>query len=367
MLVPADRRAAAAALRHHRTPRSLTARLGVRALSLGLRGGLGTGLRGRVLVSAPAGADDIEEYLKNVLSCDIRVSMYLGPARANRKPVLQLLSSTGEPAGFAKIGVNPLTCSLVRAEHDSLIWLGQAGLAEITIPRVLHYDNWRGLEVLVLSPLPTWLPPRPRSAPQLAGAMAELARVGGLASEPLAHSGYLDGLRSRLMAADQGAEQASLLRALDDLAARVGGEILTFGCWHGDWSPWNMASTSRGLLVWDWERFTAGVPLGFDALHHWLQVEVASRRRDPVTAARRCTELAPRQLAPFGIAARQARLTAVLYLADLATRYLADRQAQAGARLGAPGTWLVPAMNAELARLLPAQTAGVSAKPVQAD
>jgi hypothetical protein len=41
----------------------------------------------------------------------------------------------------------------------------------------------------------------------------------------------------------------------------------------------------------------------------------------------------------------------MLYLADLATRYLVDRQAKAGARLGAPGQWLIPAFVAEVAKL----------------
>jgi hypothetical protein len=302
-------------------------------------------------VSAPAGADTIEEYLKTVLSCDVRVSMYLGPARANRKPVLQLLAGTGEPAGFAKIGVNPLTCRLVRAEHQSLVRLNRAGLTEITIPRVLHYDTWHGLEVLVLSALPAWLPPRSLPARRLAAAMTELTGVYGLRHQPLAGSGYLRRLRSRLSATDQGAERTALLRALHTLTAQAGEEVLEFGSWHGDWSPWNMASTSSGLLVWDWERFSSDVRLGFDALHHRLQIDVAAAQRDARAAASRCAERAPDHLAIFGLTAQQARLTAVLYLTDLATRYLADRQAQAGAPLGAPGTWLIPAIAGVVGRL----------------
>jgi hypothetical protein len=97
--------------------------------------------------------------------------------------------------------------------------------------------------------------------------------------------------------------------------------------------------------VWDWERFASGVPVGFDALHHWLQVEVSMAHRNARAAAARCVDEAAQLLAPFGIEARVARLTAVLYLADLATRYLADRQAEAGAPLGAPGVWLIPAVG----------------------
>jgi hypothetical protein len=112
-----------------------------------------------------------------------------------------------------------------------------------------------------------------------------------------------------------------------------------------------MANTARGLLVWDWERFTRGVPLGFDALHHWLHTEVEARRREPLAAACDCLERAPELIGPFGIGRAEARLTATLYLADLATRYLADRQAKAGAQRGAPGTWLIPAIAAEAGRL----------------
>jgi hypothetical protein len=352
LLVPTDRRSAAAAVRHYSATRSPAARLYVRVLAAGLASGLGRILlRGKVWVDAPTGADTIERYLRSVMSPDVRVSIELGRARANRKPVLQILSGSGEAVGFAKIGVNPLTSSLVRAEYESLERLSKAGLREIAIPEVLHYDTWHDLDVLVLSALPAWRPRRPLPATRLAAAMAELARVDGLHSEPLAGGRYLRRLSSRLASADEGPEHTALVQALEVVAARADSAILTFGCWHGDWAPWNMANTGRGLLVWDWERFTGGVPLGFDALHYWLQSEVGMSRRDPRTAAAACLERAPQLLGSFGIPARDAQLTAVLYLADLATRYLVDRQAQAGARLGAPGTWLIPAIISKLDRL----------------
>jgi hypothetical protein len=112
-----------------------------------------------------------------------------------------------------------------------------------------------------------------------------------------------------------------------------------------------MANTARGLMVWDWERFSLGVPLGFDAIHHWLQTEVRGGRHAPRVVAARCIESAPHLLAPFGIAPREARLIAGLYLSDLATRYLFDRQALAGAPLGDPGIWLIPALAEEVARV----------------
>jgi hypothetical protein len=60
---------------------------------------------------------------------------------------------------------------------------------------------------------------------------------------------------------------------------------------------------------------------------------------------------APELLGPFGIADHEARLTALLYLADLSVRYLADRQEQAGAALGAPRRWLLPALQSGIGEL----------------
>jgi predicted methyltransferase MtxX (methanogen marker protein 4) len=104
-----------------------------------------------------------------------------------------------------------------------------------------------------------------------------------------------------------------------------------------------MANLADALLVWDWERFATGVPIGFDAVHHELQKRIQSTgdARDAVeSTVRRAGEL----LAPFGVPAADREVTALLYLVDLATRYLTDRQAEAGARLGVLGTWLLPVL-----------------------
>jgi hypothetical protein len=322
-----------------------------RALAFGLASGLaGSLVRGRLRVYEPAEADTIETYLRAALSREIRLSMYLGPPRANRKPVLQLLAPTGEPAGYAKIGINPLTRDLVRAEHAALTRLNAAGLTELRVPPLLHHGQWRGHEVAVLGTLPVWLRRTSPGVRQLAAAMSEVARVDGLSSGPVTGSGYIKRLTARLADADSSPERTALLQALSTLTAAAAGTTLTYGAWHGDWSPWNMASTRSGLLVWDWERFARDVPLGFDALHYWMQSEVRAGRREPRDVAAECPARAAQLIGPLGGDPAQARLTATLYLAELATRYLVDRQQEAGARLGATGTWLIPAIVAEAAR-----------------
>jgi hypothetical protein len=350
LLVPAGRRAGAAAVRRYGEPGSRRARLGTRALSLALASGAGRVLlRDRLRTGVPAGPATIEAHLAAQLGREVRLSLHLGAARANRKPVLQVLTPGGATVAFAKVAYTPLTRQLVRDERAALDHIAAVGLSTAAAPAVLHFGTWAGLDVLVLSALPVWRPRRELAAGQLAAAMGEVARVAGCTSQPLAAGDYWSRLSRRLAGVPAGQDQLTLQRLLDELGRQSGDHALTFGAWHGDWTPWNMACTRDGLLVWDWERFATGVPVGFDALHYWLQTAVVSRRDDPAAAAADCVRQAPGLLRPLGVDLAAARLTALLYLCELSTRYLVDRQAEAGARLGTPGHWLIPALAAAIA------------------
>ena len=360
LLVPSGRRASAAAVRRYGEPGSFTAWAGSRALALALAaGGASVGLGGRLRVSAGPGTADpgtgdpgtgtIEAYLRSVLGYEVLISTHLGAARANRKPVLQLLTRRGETAGFAKVSVNPLTRDLIRAERAALDTLAGEDFRELTVPRVLHHGQWQGREVRIMNALPVWRRRKALRPGRLAAAMTELAAVGGRRRSPLAGSDYLTRLRARLAGSPAGPDRAALSDALDALAAARA--ELSFGSWHGDWTGWNMACTVDGLLLWDWERFAPGVPAGFDALHYRLQSAVVGRRKPPREAAAECVRTSPAVLAPFGEPAAEAHLVAILYLAELSARYLADRQAEAGARLGRPGTWLIPAIEEAVKKL----------------
>ena len=150
-----------------------------RGLALAARAGLADTLPGRiVIVNAGTGPDsDVAAYLNAALGRDVLVSLRIGPPRANRKPVLQLLAADGGLAGFAKIGVTELTRDLVRAEAAALALLGAARLDHLAVPRLIHHGQWRGHEVLVQAglsgsgPAANWA--------QLSAAMAELAGVAG--------------------------------------------------------------------------------------------------------------------------------------------------------------------------------------------
>jgi hypothetical protein len=343
LLVPSgSRRVATAAVRRYAEPQSRAAKLKRDAVAALRTGASRVLLRDRIRVTGPA-EESIDGYLRAELGRELAVSIHIGPARANRKPVLQLIAPDGETFGFGKLGIGPLTQRLVRAETTTLTTLADCRLTKLTVPQVLHAGQWRDRPVLVQSALPVWLPRAPLTPRRLAAAMRDVAGCRGYASGPLVGSAYWAELRGRLAAVDGRPEGVALAAAAELLARHIGETSLRYGAWHGDWSPWNMANLADELLVWDWERFAQGVPVGFDALHYELQRRIQTS--DDATGAvevtmRRAGEL----LAPFGVIGAGTELTALLYLIDLAVRYLTDRQAEAGARLGVLGTWLLPVL-----------------------
>lgn len=344
LLVPAgSRRLAAAAVRRYAEPQTRLARLKRYAVVVALRSGASAVLlRDRIRVTGPA-EQTIDGYLRRALDVDLTVSVHIGPARANRKPVLQVLTPAGKTIGFGKVGTGPLTRRLVRSETAALTALAHVGLRHLAVPKVLHAGAWRGHQVLVQSALPVWRPRARLHPDRLVDAMVEVAGCCGVTKGWLLTSPYWAELRTRLAAVADTADGQTLGAAARTLADRAGDLTLRYGAWHGDWSPWNMASLPETLLVWDWERFTPGVPVGYDALHHELQRRIQASP-DAGGAVEATVRRADELLEPFDVEPAARELTALLYLIDLATRYLTDRQAEAGARLGVLGTWLLPVL-----------------------
>jgi hypothetical protein len=346
------RRAAAAALRHYKASAVGRQRLRFRGLALGAQVGLADLLPQRVTIAGSGeGPDaDVLSYLRKILDQDVVVSLRIGSPRANRKPVLELLSPDGGVLGFAKVGITDLTRELVRAEASALGVLEAAGLTRLEAPRLLHHGQWREHEVLVQAPLTG--SGRAVTPAALTSAMAELATAAGVTIEPVGQSGYWRGLRSRLETCGDREPAEALLRIMADMQATAEATSLAFGSWHGDWTPWNMAFSGGRVLVWDWERFESGVPIGYDALHYQLQGAVErSNGAGAQAAAEAALFTAPMRLGSLGVRPASAVFVAALYLLEIATRYTCDGAAKAGARLGDLSTWLLPPLSRHAARL----------------
>lgn len=346
VLVPAaSRRLAATALRHYARPASLSARMKRDAAVVALLCGVdAVALPDRIEMTA--GGEDIDTYLRGALGTEVHIGIHIGPARANRKPVLQVLNTSADTIGFAKLGTQQLTRDLVEAETAALRALADVPLLHLQPPQVIHAGNWQGHSVLVQEALPGWRRPRRFDPVRLTRAMRELALCRGIQDAALSDSGYAARLHERLdlLAGRTSADAATLVDAAIRLLHRNGSQRLTFGSWHGDWSPWNMSMSADTVLLWDFERFATDVPLGFDALHFTLQRDIVTRGGDPTNAVLSLLARAPQILRSFEVGDAAARTSALLYLVDLAIRYLTDRQAEAGAALGALGRWLLPTL-----------------------
>ncbi|GAB3644735.1 hypothetical protein [Glycomyces tarimensis] len=352
VLIPAaNRKVAAGALARYSRPAAKGARAkrdaAVWALRLGLDRLL---LPHRIQVSAAEGIDD---HLSAVLGHEVHLSIHIGPARANRKPVLQILDGDARTVAFAKLGVNALTRELVEAETAATRRLGECcHLRRLRVPELLHAGAWRGHNLMVTSALPAWTEPVDTGETRRIEAMRELAEVAGIVRSPLAESDYAARLRGRLgaLAARGESEADTLVHAGTTLLDRFARVELTFGAWHGDWSPWNTCEAADMIYLWDLERFETGVPYGFDAVHYRLQDDIVTHQVDPTTAVLLLAANSSAVLAPMGVAPNEAEPTTLLYLVDLAARYMGDQAEQAGAALGALGRWLLPTLLRHIAR-----------------
>jgi hypothetical protein len=330
LLVPlASNRAAAAAWRQGNNATSHRVRLAKAVLGAGFRFGLAQQvLRQRIRVrvpECPPGTDLarllVGERLREVLGRrDLHVAVNIGTVRINRKPVMQVLTDTGEVVAYAKLGWDALTRGLVSNEAAILGRWSRTNASTFDVPSLIFAGQWRGMELLVTSPV--------SRAPGFSGRrdlklpIAEtnaVANLAGLEHTTLTESAYFTALRDRA-AGLEGTRAEVLAQILGTLAERWGASPLAFGAWHGDWAPWNMAWHRGRLFVWDWERSHQHVPVGFDALHYFFQV---ARTRGAGVGAAAETSLA--HVSTFARALDVARgseeLLLTLYLLTLVLRY----------------------------------------------
>jgi hypothetical protein len=291
----------------------------------------------------PALFDVVAESLGGTAD-DFAIGVHLGPARANRKPVLAVAGADGALIAFAKYGVDALTDQLVDREADVLAELGEleghGSLAVTQVPHLVARGVHAGHQYVIQTPVPTT--PRIRDPHLVAASQTEVALLRHDTVDP--KSAVATTRKLWLTRAESSDDP--LITSFADVAASWCDEVsaaeLSWGSWHGDWRATNMALTPGGCSVWDWERFDQGVPLGYDALHLFL-----TSRQAPVgdlaALPHDVRENSARLLRPFGVTDRSAiELTVTGYLLQLAGRYLDDDQARAGARLGAVGQWLLP-------------------------
>ena len=326
MLLPSHRVAAARSLLRFSGALEPRERLQRTVLSAALRPGGTSVLRHRVSVGDPAGSlveTLAERWPFEGPRQELHCSLTLGPARANRKPVMELFGARGQRLGFLKVGVGEGAAAHVRRESANLREVGRASLPDhLRTPALLDAFDWRGLPLLVMTSLPT--SPRQRRlgiADVPHDTMLGFARAFAGPGLPLTRTAAWDRMTARRPELGATPYRDRLLDLLDRLAGAADEVELETGAWHGDWTPWNMASSRRGIALWDFERFETGVPVGLDECHYVVNEAFYAGTPDPLRARAALdtlgTDLSPGS--PGGV-------TAAAYVGFVVERYL-----QAGA------------------------------------
>lgn len=207
----------------------------------------------------------IIDMLRQQVNADIRSAVILcGPARANQKPVLQLLDRLGRTLGFAKVSWNGLTTDLLDQEQRALEHLATANCDGFAIPRILGAGEFAGGKWLAISAVGV-----ERRAPATPQATLRLARAIERTGKEWTGSAIMSPFLDHLL---QRAKTLPISHCIvNQHAERQSNAELTLGAWHGDFVPWNMLSGSSCTAVWDWERYDQAVPLGFDRFHYAVQ------------------------------------------------------------------------------------------------
>lgn len=334
VFVPADsRRSAARALTRRYGGRSLRGWIRAGVLSVAILSGLGPRLPPwRTRLAGDSSGHNIHTWLAEVIGEPYRVSLvFVGPKRANRKPVVFVTDPNDELIAVVKIGYNEVTRPLVRYEATALASVGAALAGCAHTPSLLGAGRIDNLEAMAMRPLPPLVEGRQPTQEELVSIVREISASGGQPRRPL--SSVLGHVRMEPL--------IQAVAAIDEaLVAAPVGSI------HGDFHPGNVGFAKDGrAVVWDWERWGDGIPRGFDLLHYNLQSWITRDGVEPEVAARRLIATACDLLGPLDIEADLAADVARDYLVRLAARYVADSQDRAGSRLGRVEEWLFPAVR----------------------
>jgi hypothetical protein len=241
----------------------------------------------------------------------------MGPPRANRKAVLRVTAANGATVAYAKVGHNELTRALVEAEHANITRVQDLVPHQLQVPPVLAKLDWRGNTLLITGALEGGRSPVSK-APPVEPTIA-VATMSGTRSLPFEASPVLSGWHMALENPPESEIRGSILAGIKRLQEACGDTSILHGCWHGDWTPWNLSTRASDWCVWDWERFEFDVPVGFDAIHY-----MAATTDTDAAQSRAWADDARRNLASYGVTRGTENIVMAAYFIHISIRYAAD-------------------------------------------
>ena len=335
LLVPTSGKAGARSLFQFNDSMTQRSRLKKAGVGFAIRGRLAPSfLRDRLSIADPASdgsRDLIESELPKLLGVPrVEVAISIGRSlRPNVKPVLQIMASDGRVLAFAKLAWNPLTTELVENEVATLTRLEGLVIRSLRVPRVLHFGEWNGFRLVLLSPLSHGLLRRwPVNALPPSAVFREVAGLGGDWRGPLINGPYWREVSGRALRVAHQLEDGGRMEAtISKIVAKVSTQEVIHCMSHGDFAPWNILHTADSINVWDWERASETRPLGVDALHFTFEVAYHREGRDPKAAIDIALERSRDVLRELGVPRLAREAIRDVYVLERLTRLLEGRRA----------------------------------------
>jgi len=265
-LLPLDRRRAAAMSLEMLQPVTPVAQMAKCAASTLARFGplrfLG---RGRISLTGLSEQADLQLAFRGNAA---HVACFTGTDGPHRKTALQIMDSTANILGYAKLSRAPHVRPYLRNEARVLRQLSELDLRSADVPELLRFRDDSAVTLLITDSLKS-----AASAAPLVLGPAHLAFLNELRnkSERLGAEPTLQWLRQQTARVAQTAG-AAWVRLLDQVMTALqpyAGSIpvcLT----HGDFTPWNSFLQRGRLYVFDWEYAQQAWPVGFDLVHFHL-------------------------------------------------------------------------------------------------
>jgi hypothetical protein len=271
-------------------------------------------VRGARRVGVDAARSVVGDVADRLGRDDVLGLVICGPPRANQKPVIQVHDRLGRTVAYVKVAWNDLTGRLLDDERAALERL--AGRADgFTVPGVLATGGDDERRWLALAPVGV----RRRRRPTAAG-IDDLARSIERTGDAWRGAGADATFVRELVGASASLPTGG--PTIATLADATAATTLDLAGSHGDFVPWNVLSGEPCPAVWDWERYRTAVPVGYDRLHHRLQVAVHRTGRPLADAARDLGRSLDDVIGDVPAEQRDAHLD--WYLADLLCRYERD-------------------------------------------
>ena len=203
-------------------------------------------------------------------------ALFTGTVGPNRKALIWHQANNNP--NFIKIPLSDLSETIIRNEKKSLEYLNSLDLTSISYPKPNQYLNG-SLEVNDLKSVQQWRDNDLGDKHLLA--IEEISQKTAHSSK-LGETSFWKTLKEDLEYLQNSKDHrlpVNLIRKLSFLAGSIDESIvLPTSLYHGDFTPWNMFVSNKGLQVYDWELSEPNQPMLWDGFHFICQSGILVKR-----------------------------------------------------------------------------------------